>query len=272
MTETHKTMPEDNKTKYIHHKEAHSLTAPEIIVPVIMNVLNPKSVVDVGCGIGTFLHVFKKAGVEDVLGYDGTWVNLDQLSKYLSPAFFKKVDLEKTLVPERTFDLALCLEVAEHLQPESADILVETLTTLSNRILFAAAIPGQMGQNHINEQWPDYWLEKFNRYGYLFHDVLRPVFWNNRHVPRWYKQNMFMVVKTGEESTLKGFERYFDPSLKSYVHPEYFALRVGDLEDLQSNMENLKNNLQSIKSGAEPFLLYVKMLVKAIMKKLGLYK
>ncbi|MDT8380578.1 MAG: class I SAM-dependent methyltransferase, partial [Desulfotignum sp.] len=150
-------MPEEKNIRYIHHKEAHNLTAPEIIVPVLMEVLNPRSVVDVGCGIGTFLHVFRKAGVNDVLGYDGSWVNLDQLSQYLNPAFFREVDLEKSVSPERSFDLALCLEVAEHLHPDSADNLVETLTSLSSRILFSAAVPGQMGQNHINEQWPEYW-------------------------------------------------------------------------------------------------------------------
>ena len=265
-------MPKENINKYIHHEAAHNLVAPEIIVPVLMDVLNPRSVVDVGCGIGTFLHVFKKAGVEDVLGYDGTWVNLDQLSKYLSPAFFKKVDLEKTLVPERTFDLALCLEVAEHLHPDSADNLVQTLTLLSSSILFAAAVPGQKGQNHINEQWPEYWQEKFSKYGYIFHDVLRPIFWNNEQIPRWYKQNMFMVVKSGKDSALKGFERHFDSCIKSYVHPEYFALRVAELKVLQENRENLKKHIENVKSGREPFSLYAKLISKAVLQRLRLYK
>ena len=68
-------MPHKSRTRYIHHEKAHNLIAPEIIVPVITDVLNPQSVVDVGCGIGTFLHVFKKNGVTDILGLDGRWVN-----------------------------------------------------------------------------------------------------------------------------------------------------------------------------------------------------
>jgi SAM-dependent methyltransferase len=265
-------MPEDNKIRYIHDKEAHNLTAPEIIVPVLMDVLKPQSVVDVGCGIGTFLHVFIKSGVNDVLGYDGSWVNPDQLSQYLSPAFFREVDLEKSLSPERRFDLALCLEVAEHLHPENADNLVETLTSLSSKILFSAAVPGQIGQNHINEQWPEYWQEQFSRFGYGFHDVLRPVFWNVRQVPRWYKQNMFMVVKAGEENSLNGFEKYFDATVKTYVHPEYFELRVADLENLQKDMESLKKHLRDVKAGSEPVTLYIKMILKALLKRLGLYR
>jgi hypothetical protein len=162
--------------------------------------------------------------------------------------------------------------VAEHLHPDSADNLVETLTSLSSRILFSAAVPGQMGQNHLNEQWPEYWQEKFSGFGYVFHDVLRPVFWNNRQVPRWYKQNMFMVAKAGEENSVKGFERYFDSSLKTYVHPEYFEIRVADLEHLQADMESLKRHLQDVKSGTEPVALYIKMLVKSILKRLRLYR
>ena len=261
-------MSKENIKKYIHHEAAHNLVAPEIIVPVLMDVLNPASVVDVGCGIGTFLHVFKKAGVEDVLGYDGTWVNLDQLSKYLAPAFFKKVDLEKTLVPERTFDLALCLEVAEHLHPDSADNLVQTLTSLSSSILFAAAVPGQKGQNHINEQWPEYWQEKFSKYGYIFHDVLRPIFWNNRQVPRWYKQNMFLLLKEGKEKIAERFKPLACDGIRSYVHPEYFSIRVKELEHVQKNYKTLNLQFANLVQGKEPLSRYLKIFTKAIIHRI----
>ena len=59
-----------SELRYIHDETAHNLKDPEIIVPVIMGVLNPKSVVDVGCGIGTFLHVFSDFGVKNLLGLD----------------------------------------------------------------------------------------------------------------------------------------------------------------------------------------------------------
>lgn len=263
-------MCKENHTRYIHHEAAHNLIAPEIIVPVLMDVLNPASVVDVGCGIGTFLHVFKKAGVKDILGYDGSWVNLEQLSQYIEPAFFREVDLEKPLDMEHTFDLALCLEVAEHLDPASADNLVETLTSLSSRILFAAAIPGQMGQNHINEQWPEYWQEKFRKYGYAFHDVLRPTFWNNRQIPRWYKQNMFLVLKEGDEKIADKFKPLSCDGIRSYVHPEYFSIRVKELEHYQKKYKMLNIQFTDLVQGKEPFSRYIKILAKAILHRIKL--
>jgi 2-polyprenyl-3-methyl-5-hydroxy-6-metoxy-1,4-benzoquinol methylase len=80
---------------YVHTRNAHNLTAPREIVPVIMKLLNPTSVADIGCGIGTFLYCFKESGVKQVLGIDGKWVNKDLLSEYLLPEEFNEFDLEK---------------------------------------------------------------------------------------------------------------------------------------------------------------------------------
>ena len=130
----------------------HNLKDPEIIVPVIMEMLRPQSVVDVGCGTGTFLHVFENHGVKKILGLDGDWVNREQLAKNISPDKFMVVDLEKGIDVDEKFDLAVCLEVLEHLGEEYADNVVKSLTQLSNIILFSAAIPGQPGQNHVDGQ------------------------------------------------------------------------------------------------------------------------
>ena len=141
---------------YIHDEQAHNLTDPSIIVPVIVNVLNPKSVVDVGCGIGTFLNVFKQNGVNDILGLDGPWVDKNLLANHISLEDFKEVDLEKGFEIDKKFDLALCLEVLEHIQDHFSSNIVKSLTLASDYIVFSASIPGQMGQNHVNEQWPDH--------------------------------------------------------------------------------------------------------------------
>ena len=70
-------------SKYKHEEEIHNLKDPNIIVPEIIELLNPKSVVDIGCGLGTFLNVFKRLGVNDILGIDGPWINKDLLGKYI---------------------------------------------------------------------------------------------------------------------------------------------------------------------------------------------
>jgi SAM-dependent methyltransferase len=204
--------------KYIHTEGIHNLKDPQEIIPVMMKIINPASVVDIGCGLGTFLYSFKQAGVKDVLGIDGTWVNRTALEKYLSENEFLEKDLEKPFSLEKKYDLVLSLEVAEHLSPEAADIFVQNLVNAGQTIVFSAAIPLQGGQHHINEQWIPYWEEKFSRQGYVMHDVIRPIFWDNPNVLSWYKQNMVLFAK-------KDFT--VDPSLvrnplKNVVHPELF--------------------------------------------------
>ena len=186
-------------TKYIHDEQTHHLKDPDKIVPVIMELLQPKSVVDIGCGIGTFLHVFKREGVQDILGIDGPWVNRELLSKYIKPEEFLEADLEKGLSLDKSYDLVVSLEVAEHLAPSAADTFVKNLVNAGEVILFSAAIPLQGGQNHINEQWLSYWEAKFLKHHYGLQDVIRPLFWNDPEISWWYKQNMVLFTPKGFE-------------------------------------------------------------------------
>ena len=115
------------ESKYLHTESVHNLTAPQEIVPVIMNLLKPDSVIDIGCGVGTFLYCFKKEGVKEVLGVDGSWVNKELLSKYLTADEFVEMDLEKEFRLQKQYDLVLSLEVAEHISENSADIFIKNL-------------------------------------------------------------------------------------------------------------------------------------------------
>jgi len=259
-----------SEVKYIHDETAHNLKDPGIIVPVLMQVLKPQSVVDVGCGIGTFLHVFTENGVGKILGLDGDWVDRDLLKKYINIDDFKAIDIEQGFDIAEKFDLAVCLEVLEHIDGAYADNTVRSLTRLSDFIVFSAAIPGQVGQNHVNEQWPQYWIEIFRKYDYTFHDVLRPIFWNNKDLARWYKQNMFLVVKNGHESPLKEFGRLQDPEFKPMVHPEYFNLRVKELEELNNSYEMLTKELEKIMKGNAGLILYLKCLAKFFIQKISI--
>ena len=177
---------------YIHEEKIHNFKAAEIIVPIIIEKINPKSVVDVGCGLATWLKVFKDYGIKKVLGIDGNYVDKSLLK--ISTDEFTSDDLTLPLKIER-FDLALCLEVAEHLAPGAAYTIVKSLVKASDVILFSAAIPGQGGQNHLNEQWPSYWQELFAKHGYSFYDIIRPLIWNNDVIEYWYRQNIFIVSK-----------------------------------------------------------------------------
>lgn len=183
-----------NQRKYIHTSELHNMTSPNLIVPIVFDIFpNIKSVVDFGCGLGTWLRVFKEHGVPEILGLDGEWCDKSQLLKNISESEFKTVDLEQPVALDKTYDLVISLEVAEHLSEKSADTFVRSLVNAGKVILFSAAIPGQGGFNHINEQFPEYWKEKFLKQGYIFHDIIRDKIWDISEIDFWYKQNMFIV-------------------------------------------------------------------------------
>lgn len=235
--------------KILHHyNNDHNTTSALEIVPYIMDILpiKPKHVLDVGCGVAQWLKVFKENGIESVLGVDGEHVPYKKIMVDANSEF-KIFDLRdiKNLNLEKKFDLTLCLEVAEHLPQENAEDFVDFLTQSSDIIIFAAAVIGQTGENHINEQNPDYWGKHFRRKGFVMLDAFREKFWNNTKVKWWYRQNIYLVVKE-ENKNLFSFKEYEN----FYIHPELFYYK----ESLHNNDERLKLS----------FISKLKMIVKKI--------
>jgi SAM-dependent methyltransferase len=165
----------------------------QIIVSAVNDLLRPGSVLDVGCGTATWLSEWSRAGVEDVVGMDGDYV--DRAALQLPAGKFVPADLGQPFSLGRKFDLVQSLEVAEHLDEACADTFVESLARHGDTIMFSAAIPGQGGTHHVNEQWPSYWAEKFAKAGYDVYDVIRPQIWTNPHVAWWYRQNILLFAR-----------------------------------------------------------------------------
>jgi hypothetical protein len=171
-----------------------SLQSARRVVPVLIELVHPSSVIDFGCGTGAWLSVFREHGVPQILGIDGGHAEVDQL---LVPAeCLRHENLERCPVRERS-DLALSVEVAEHLAPDAAPHFVETLTASAGVVAFSAAIPGQGGYQHVNEQWPAYWRQLFADRSFAQLDVLRPRIWNDEQIAPWYRQNLFLYAKVG---------------------------------------------------------------------------
>jgi SAM-dependent methyltransferase len=167
--------------------------SPRVIVPIVCRLFHPQNVVDVGCGTGVWLSVFLENGVQSILGLDGSHVNQDWLK--IPRNCFRPADLSSNFELKERFDLAVCLEVAEHLPARSADHLIETLTSVAPVVLFSAAVPGQGGTEHVNEQWPEYWHDKFANCGFLKLDIIRKEIWLNPFVKYWYRQNTYVYMK-----------------------------------------------------------------------------
>ena len=225
-------------SKYIHSSEVHNLKAPSIIVPYLINLFHPRSVVDVGCGLATFLHLFKNNGVENILGIDGNWVDKSKL--YIDPSEFLAADLEHPINIQRKFDMVICLEVVEHLKEESSDCLIKTLTMLGDIIIFSAAIPGQGGQNHINEQEYSFWQKKFAVKGFSFYDCLRPVFWNNTGIDWWYRQNMFVDIKDSIALPETILQTKITKDAQVIIHPDVELERLNHVrnQEIQKAIRN----------------------------------
>lgn len=194
-----------------------SRRSAEKVVPLLIDLLGPRSVVDVGCGVGTWLSIFIKHGVEDVLGIDGDYVNREMLQ--IPSHRFVAHDISKQPPTQRQFDLVISLEVAEHLKPKYADNFVKTLTSLGPVVVFSAAIPRQSGQNHYNEQWLEYWIKIFSAREYMVIDCLRPRIWNDTEVEYWYAQNMFLFVNKRKLNQYPRLKNEIESMPYARIHP-----------------------------------------------------
>lgn len=209
------------------HLESTLLDAREI-VPEVLRLVRPRSVIDLGCGIGTWLSVFRELGVTDVVGVDGHWVERGRLK--IPQENFLSADLRQPLALERTFDLAVSTETAEHLPPQSAASFVDSLTRLAPVVLFCAAAPFVPGNLHINCQWPSYWARLFQERGFAVTDPIRKRVWTNKKVRWFYSQTMLLFIeqtRLAQYPLLAGELVDATNACFDVIHPDYYLEVIG---------------------------------------------
>jgi hypothetical protein len=180
-------------------------------------------------------------GVSEILGIDGDWV--DQSMLVIPRSCFMQADLAKSVVRlPRRYDLAVSMEVAEHLPDSCAKEIVAALTQLSDRVLFSAAIPHQGGLNHVNEQWQDYWARLFARVGYEVQDFIRPMIWDDEQIPYWYRQNTLFFSR-GKPSVPDLGGTAGLPGCLNLVHPQLYLDKVRAQAGVRNNLRMLRRSL-----------------------------
>lgn len=212
-----------NKFFYAVQSERSGRSAREV-VGLVNELLRPSSVIDVGCGVGAWLAEFQRHGVSDVLGIDGDWVDRRML-KFPAERFVAH-ELTHPYESDRSFDLVMCLEVAEDLDSDQSGAFVDLLTSLGPVILFSAAIPQQGGQHHVSERWQGDWARDFEQRGYVAVDCVRPQIWENRDVQVWYRQNIILYIKRdalAESPELQALAAKWGNSAISVVHPDLYS-------------------------------------------------
>ncbi len=244
-------MTQTYTTEFFNQHADGSLRSARAILPAVFAILPARSVVDIGCGQGVWLQAARELGAREVVGVDGDHV--DRRTLAIDERDFVACPLDGDFVKpvaargRKRFDVAMCLEVAEHLPYRAAPALVERLTRLSDVVLFSAAVPFQSGTHHVNEQWPEFWALQFKTRGYACFDYLRWQFWGRADIDWWYAQNLLLFVrdKTPMASRLPASARQDGRGL-SVVHPENYlfqilytyrphraSARIEELEDLR---------------------------------------
>ena len=233
---------------FYEQRYAATRVAAEIVLELLFSRLpGLRTVVDFGCGVGTWLKAAESLGADDVLGIDGPWVERDLLvipQQRFAQAVLPEVDLG-----DRRFDLAISLEVAEHLHPEQADLFVDLLCAGADLILFSAAVPGQPGTGHVNCQWPAYWADKFARHGYVCLDIVRPRIWQTRDIPYFYQQNTLVYVNQDDQDALHMLSALHNwcPDREApweLVHRDLYEHVLGSQQSLSATWKQLRRHIK----------------------------
>ena len=207
---------------------AKAVASARIYLKFLWQFFQPASVLDVGCGRGAWLKVCHELGSTRLLGFDGDWNN--QATMIDSAIIFQSIDLTRPFSAPEKVDLAMTLEVAEHLEPSMGNHFVKSLTEASDTILFSAAYTKQGGTNHINERRHSYWAHLFAEHGFVPFDLFRPIFWADENVAYWYRQNSFLYLRKDSASWQKvgncGFRELVDTNFMDCIHPDLYEFKT----------------------------------------------
>jgi len=212
---------------FFNNIDGGSSSSANTILRIIGQYIQPRSVVDIGCGTSAWIKAATDIFSIDpasALGVDGEYTR--PLHENLPYRFLYR-NLADVVQISNSFELAMSLEMAEHLPLTRASSFVDELCRMSTVGLFSAASPGQGGTGHVNEQSADYWRHEFARNGFEMFDPVRHLVWQDAGVAPWYAQNCFLYVHTSQADVAKrlaAFRLEVDDWRLRLIHPGIFRL------------------------------------------------
>ena len=222
------------------------------ILDILFDVYYPNSILDVGCGLGTFLSVAREKGVERIRGLEGEWLDPNRIQ--IDKEKIILMNLENGFSLQENYELVICLEVAEHLQESSAEIFINSIVSHAPVVLFSAAIPHQGGVHHVNEQFPDYWSTIFLKYDYLPIDFIRERIWKDNDFFQYHLhhcQNIMVFAHRDlieNNKQLNALRECNSKKQLSIVHPEIYLSR---LKNAYKQLGQYNNLISLLSQGGE---------------------
>lgn len=210
-----------------------STESARAILPLLFAIIGlPRTMVDLGGGIGAWCKAAEELGVQKVTCIDAPETSSSTL--LIAPSSFIGHDLSRSVPDPIKADLAMSLEFAEHVPTGRSNQIVRFLTESAPVVLFAASIPGQPGLGHINEQPPNFWKSAFEAFGYKRWDIVRPQIHTNEKLPYWYRQNCYVFANESMDSVLaKAPHRYNE------IAPDFELVHEKLLKRYRSRMQTL---------------------------------
>jgi SAM-dependent methyltransferase len=164
---------------------------PVKIIDRIIQEFHPQTILDVGCGTGISLEYFLQKNI-DAIGIENSRLAINK-----SPVSEKIIrhNLKREMNLKRKFDLVWCFEVIEHIHPRFEPIFLNTLIRHSDRIIISAAIPGQGGHGHFNEQLPEYWVKRFSALRFKLNEDMTECL---KNIDEMHAKNMLVFEKEAQ--------------------------------------------------------------------------
>lgn len=229
-------------TEFFKNIDDSSVKGATIVLPYLFGFYMPNSVIDIGCGTGAWLRTSKELGVDIIYGVD---INEEEEQNLFVPRDvidifdFSSLLSQKEPFSHDRYDLAISLEVAEHLDRKNAIPFIKYLTSFSDVVLFSAALPYQTGTHHVNCQPARYWSDLFKNEGYSCVDLFRRKLMFDPQLSDsdwWYGQNAFLYIRNTRKELLDAFHEYIVDIPVSYYHQAVVAEMINRLAKMESSL------------------------------------